>query len=443
MSLKNACLNGDSKAIREFLSSGGNPNIMCDKYGSTLLHIVRSPEVAEELIKFNADIEAKDASGRTPLCCAVANSNHLKVVEVLLSNGANVNVKMKGGTTPLYLARNLELTNILLSHGAEVNVVDNFGRAPIHSALIDGKGFDIFKALLEAGADVNLTMGRFQNTLLHYADSLETTRELLLRGAKVNAVKIDGQTPLHCAVRHMKKTTVVRELLKWMAFIDIQDDEGETPLALAMRCYKKDYDAIKALLRHGANINFEMFDYNLIGYCTIIESALFSDFPCAKLLVKMFVLKYWNKSSAIIIDFNREIHLIKGKEILKYKDDCVSEIIQMMSDKMFLKYTLHELLSLTEDRVKPIYGSYREIENDLKNKYPIYYDVIMEEVEKGLERGRLVTRLEQFYTNLDFSNDIKQEIRLNSDCLLIIAKYLSDSDILNIVIALEEYFYNV
>lgn len=250
MSLKNACLNGDSKAIREFLSSGGNPNIMCDKYGSTLLHIVRSPEVAEELIKFNADIEAKDASGRTPLCCAVANSNHLKVVEVLLSNGANVNVKMKAGTTPLYLARNLELTNILLSHGAEVNVVDNFGRAPIHSALIDGKGFDIFKALLEAGADVNLTMGRFQNTLLHYADSLETTRELLLRGAKVNAVKIDGQTPLHCAVRHMKKTTVVRELLKWMAFIDIQDDEGETPLALAMRCYKKDYDAIKALLRH-------------------------------------------------------------------------------------------------------------------------------------------------------------------------------------------------
>jgi ankyrin repeat protein len=69
--------------------------------------------------------------GATPLFIASQNGHiHSDVVNILLRNGAGVNVAMNDGTTPLFIASqngHSDVVNILLQNGAGVNVAANDG----------------------------------------------------------------------------------------------------------------------------------------------------------------------------------------------------------------------------------------------------------------------------------------------------------------------------
>ena len=60
-------------------------------------------DVAEFLLVNNADVNAKDNNGCTPLLLAVAKG-HKDVAELLLTNKADVNAKASMGWTPLHYA---------------------------------------------------------------------------------------------------------------------------------------------------------------------------------------------------------------------------------------------------------------------------------------------------------------------------------------------------
>ena len=68
-----------------------------------------------------ADINAVDPENKTPLVQAVMSNNH-EMAEVLIYKGANVNVRTKGGNTPLSMARDLgakDIEQMLLKAGAK------------------------------------------------------------------------------------------------------------------------------------------------------------------------------------------------------------------------------------------------------------------------------------------------------------------------------------
>ena len=68
-----------------------------------------------------ADINAVDPENNTPLVMAVMSKNY-EMAEVLIYKGANVNVKTKGGNTPLSLSRDLgakDIEQMLLKAGAK------------------------------------------------------------------------------------------------------------------------------------------------------------------------------------------------------------------------------------------------------------------------------------------------------------------------------------
>ena len=72
-------------------------------------------------LAMGADINAADAESKTPLILAVM-SNRYEMTEVLIHKGAKVNVKTKGGNTPLSLARDLgakDIEKLLLDAGAK------------------------------------------------------------------------------------------------------------------------------------------------------------------------------------------------------------------------------------------------------------------------------------------------------------------------------------
>ena len=75
------------------------------------------------LIALGANIRAQETNGRTPLHWA-AFHGHIDVVNLLLANGADVNLRDHGGWIPLMFGRiahpdrREKIAHILLAHGA-------------------------------------------------------------------------------------------------------------------------------------------------------------------------------------------------------------------------------------------------------------------------------------------------------------------------------------
>jgi ankyrin repeat protein len=101
-------------------------------------------EVARYLVLKGADVNLPSNNGFHvyPIHSAAAG-NYTDIVRLLVSNGAQVNVKQQAGGTPLHAAAqngNADMLIILLEHGAEVNTRMEGGKLP--TDLAKDKGFD-------------------------------------------------------------------------------------------------------------------------------------------------------------------------------------------------------------------------------------------------------------------------------------------------------------
>jgi len=80
----------------------------------------------------------------------------------------------------------------------------------------------------------------------------ELSHLLLMYGADPDQTNQEGQTPVHLAVEHNNRTTLMF-LLAWGANPNISDHETQTPLHLAVESERA--SLIPILLRHGADLN--------------------------------------------------------------------------------------------------------------------------------------------------------------------------------------------
>ena len=141
-------------------------------------------EVVELLLKHGADIDVREATGKTILLVVLSelleHDNPLNMVDFLLTHGADVNARDDTFTSSLHLAEEnycmREVVTILLQRGADVNLQDNNGKTPLHM-LLDSEiscgggaeyedGFNHVRLLLEHGADVNIRDKDNQTPLL-------------------------------------------------------------------------------------------------------------------------------------------------------------------------------------------------------------------------------------------------------------------------------------
>jgi ankyrin repeat protein len=182
---------------------------------SALHQAARSGQIqtVRQLVAEGADVDAADASGRSPLYVA-GEAGHSDVVQLLLAAGAGVASADSRGRTPLHAAameRRLEVMQQLLEAGANVHAGDKHGWTPLHAAAC--RQHDLVQLLLAAGVDVDPAQGW---TSLHPAVGCghhEVVQQLLRKGANPRVRDVHGETALQTAACSWR-TDIVQLLLE-------------------------------------------------------------------------------------------------------------------------------------------------------------------------------------------------------------------------------------
>nr|CAD7201715.1 unnamed protein product [Timema douglasi] len=223
-------------------------------------------------------------TGISPLQLAVKNGN-LRTVQQILAAGASLeHLDYEANTVFHYAAAtSKEIIQALSALSTKCLNLRNFkGYTPLHMACLADKP-DCVKALLRAGADVNIAATeatsspnntppgyvidflqdhpnklyaqdmKFGGTPLHWSCSREVINTLVDMGCDIDSLNFDKRTALHVMVLRHRLDCVVA-LLSRGARADLGDKEGNTPLHLAAR--EGNTAVVQALIVFGADLSY-------------------------------------------------------------------------------------------------------------------------------------------------------------------------------------------
>jgi uncharacterized protein len=184
---------------------------------------------------FLASASAQDLGPNARLLAAARAGDHAAVVRAL-GEGAAVDSRNRLGETALVVALKRERPDIaraLIEAGADVNLAALNGVTPLMAAAFGGH-VDIAKLLLDRGARVD-ALDRLRKNAMTYAAGEGRTNVvalLLSRGVDPNAVYANDLTALMWAAGFGRAATV-KALLDAGARADLRDDRGKSALDMA------------------------------------------------------------------------------------------------------------------------------------------------------------------------------------------------------------------
>src|SRR5437773_4457685 len=291
--LSEAVTSGSATIVEALLKAGADPKTLTTEEGETVLMTASragNVDVVRILLNRDADVNAREKyKGQTALMWAAAE-RHPAVVKLLMEHGADWKVRSidretkvpklsaassispiaRGGFTALsFTARegDVESARVMLDAGVDINYGDVDNTSALVVAIMN-KQYSFAKFLLERGADPNIVDAYGRTALYAIVDirnedwsalparkgedplpSLEIVKELLARGANVNAAltanlpgrsgmdsgdtTLDaGTTPLMRAAR-AGDAAVMRLLLAKGADPKLTTKDGSTALMFA------------------------------------------------------------------------------------------------------------------------------------------------------------------------------------------------------------------
>ena len=254
-----------------------------DKDGQTPLHLAAVTGSTRMLTLFaqhNLDIDAINCKGETPMMNAAVSGNS-RALETLLDLARGKNIVLRraalDGRTVLHYAiqgGSWEVIERVLGHFGNEDVYE---MTPEGSSCLDlsieARSKQAVQLFLEFGLDA--TTQRNGTTALHIAvtnltrhDGIWVVQSLIEKRAGVNALRDDGNTPLHLLAGSRplgaEQALCCAFLLEKGAVVSMQNNAGDTPLHLLCSDWEglSQIIIIKSLLGHGAAVNVR----NKAGY---------------------------------------------------------------------------------------------------------------------------------------------------------------------------------
>jgi ankyrin repeat protein len=203
--------------------------------------IRRDEDLAFLLLRYGANVNRSNVNaGRdVPMhACGIAGST--RIAEVLIQNGARLDVCNANGATPLHVAAengSIAICQQMLACADVddvVNVPDQFGASPLYVASVNGH-HAVVRSLLAQKADTTIAVLESGNTPLHgaaFQGHYSICKVLLENGASVSHTSRNGFTPLHVAA-FVGHTKIVMLLLRHGASKEIKSNRGLVPLHVA------------------------------------------------------------------------------------------------------------------------------------------------------------------------------------------------------------------
>lgn len=190
--------------------------------GASLLAAAESGLTAEveRLIASGADLEARDAQGRTALLLAVAG-NHVAMAKALLAAGASPNTQAANRDTPWLLAGasgRTEIVAAMLPLKLDLSLRNRYGGNALIPAC-EREHVETVKLLLTSGIDVNHVNNLGWTCLLEIVilgdggpRHQEVAKLVLAAGADPSLADKDGVTPLaHARARRQDAVAALIE----------------------------------------------------------------------------------------------------------------------------------------------------------------------------------------------------------------------------------------
>jgi ankyrin repeat protein len=174
--LHEAAAKGDVAEIERLVKDGERINLQ-DSRSRTPLHVaayMKKHDAARALIKLGANADALEID-RYDIVTIASVANDIEMLKLALEGGASArNVTSRYDGTALIAAAHLghaEVVRILIAAKAPLNHVNNLGWTALMESIVLGNGgknhTDTLKALVDAGADVNIADRQGTTPLQH------------------------------------------------------------------------------------------------------------------------------------------------------------------------------------------------------------------------------------------------------------------------------------
>jgi len=276
--------------VRLLLQYNANPYAV-NIYGQSILHKSVQSNHTNNLLPIllqytqeNDHINKQDIKGRSALRCASSNKmvhremvdyNPLYNVQLLLSYGANPNLKCFKHLTPLHVATYGQFPSTvkaLLDSNADVHVRDiEHCQTALHIAC-QRESCDIVDMLVQANSNLHTT-DVFGNTLLHSVRTNNILQYLLKKSECVELIETKnqvGSTPLHI-MYGPDLTDMIQSLVEVNVDIYATNENGRS--CLHTTCIGEQYnnrlDVIKKLVELGVDVLLkDKFGNTALDYIT-------------------------------------------------------------------------------------------------------------------------------------------------------------------------------
>lgn len=230
-------------------------NADCDDNGMTLLHVAthcQSLRLIDLLLRRGADLEARAKDGATPFLLA-CQKDPIFAME-LISRGANIKAKLyQSNATALHVMamQGWCFPPLFLEMGLDINEQSLKGLTPLAYALSYGHDA-LAVSLMRMGAHIRWKTNR-SITATHLAarnGMSEAMQQILEHDTDIDAADTKGWTALHDACAN-GSTTAVMQLLEAGADIERPLPNGDRPLHVALTNGREETALL--LLKQGAD----------------------------------------------------------------------------------------------------------------------------------------------------------------------------------------------
>ncbi|POM80625.1 Hypothetical protein PHPALM_1511, partial [Phytophthora palmivora] len=237
-----AALSGQITCVELLLRMADAKADLCDKRGSNALHLALQQTFdIDNLPGSNpASVLHTCESGLSCLHTAIIKNFRQVTIALIRSGKVQVNAATRdGGWTPLHLAvitEEFDVIKELLTAGAMVDAVDTDGQTPLSQACLGGQ-LKIVCLLLDA-VDTRTTFTQWAHKhsrdYVDFCRDRQLLRDIIARGADVNAKSMKLNTPMHFAAMNGNEVAT-QILLEYGASASVINEDKRSVVYLAKK----------------------------------------------------------------------------------------------------------------------------------------------------------------------------------------------------------------